>query len=186
MINLLPTEEKEQIKQEENWRLVLNLGISALVFLISLSLILLSVKIYVVSQLESQKVLFASEEKAFQATELCDFRTKIQGVNQILLTLESFYQDQVNSADIFQKIQRILPQGIHLDTFSYKFIGDLQDEDGYKARISLSGVALTQEALFKFKEDLDADKNFGDVVFPISSWMKFENIDFSIRFKFLQ
>ena len=63
MINLLPSQEKEEIKQEENFKLILILGIIFLFFLISFSLILTSINIYISGEAKVQKILYQQREK---------------------------------------------------------------------------------------------------------------------------
>ena len=94
MINLLPPIGKKRLLREENGRLILILGVLFLIFLVSLTMVLFAIKIHIFSQLETQKGFFANKEKEFQETDLYAFRTKVQEVNETLITLESFYQQQ--------------------------------------------------------------------------------------------
>ncbi|MCK5044470.1 hypothetical protein KAR26_01965 [Candidatus Parcubacteria bacterium] len=183
MINLLPTIEKEKLLQEKNWRLVLILGVSTLFFLVSLTLVLFAIKIHISSQLESQKLFFTEKEKEFQETELYSFRTKIQEVNQTLTNVGFFFQQQDSFVDLFEKICRLLPKGILLNNFSHKFINDSEE---FKADIFLTGVASTQKDLLEFKESLEKEESFADPSLPLSSWMEFSDIDFSLNFKIIK
>lgn len=63
MINLLPPEEKTILIQEERFKLILILGIVFLSALLSLILILFSVRIYISSQTDSENTIFEQEEK---------------------------------------------------------------------------------------------------------------------------
>ncbi len=183
MINLLPTTEKEKLLREENWRLILVLGILTFIFLISLILVLFSVKVHVVSQFKSQEILFEAKEKEFQRTELYGFRTKIQEINQTLMNLDTFFQKKDSSANLFEKIFRLLPKGVHLNSFSQESIDDLEE---FKAKISLSGIALTQQDLFDFINNLNEEKSFCDADLPLSSWVEFNNINFTLNFKIVK
>lgn len=181
MINLLPSKEKKQLKQEENWRQVFILSILALVFLVSLSLTLLSVKIYISSHLEAQKSFLTDKEREFQETDLYALKTEVQKINEILLSLEFFYQERINSSDIFQEIWSLLPEGVYLNSFSHEPAASSDGE--YVVKVFLSGLALEQKELFEFKENLEKQENFSDIYFPLSSWVEFDNISFSINFK---
>ena len=183
MINLLPTTEKESLLREENWRLILVLGILTFVFLISLILVLFSIKIHVVSEFKSQEILFEAKEKEFQKTELYGFRTKIQETNQILTGLDTFFQERDNSADLFEKICQLLPKGVHLNNFSHE---SLDNSEEFKAKIFLSGIALTQQDLLDFINNLDKEKSFCDTDLPLSSWVEFNNINFTLNFKIVK
>ncbi len=183
MINLLSPTEKEKLSQEENWRLTLVLGILTFVFLISLTLVLFSVKIHIVSQFGSQEILFEAKEKEFQKTELYSFRTKIQEINQTLTDLDTFFQGQDSSANLFEKICRLLPGGVRLNSFSHE---SLSDSEEFKTKVSLSGVALTQQDLLDFINNLDKEESFCDTDLPLSSWVEFNNINFALNFKIVK
>lgn len=184
MINLLPPIGKKRLLREENGRLILILGVLFLIFLVSLTMVLFAIKIHIFSQLETQKGFFANKEKEFQETDLYAFRTKVQEVNETLITLESFYQQQSDSHDLSQKIYQLLPEGIYLDSFFCQVFDD--PEKKFSTKVSLFGVALEQKDLLKFKENLENEETFEDILLPLSSWMKFKDIEFSINLKILR
>ena len=59
MINLLPKEHKEELKREEIFRLALILGTLSLLFFVCLALLLLSIRIYVAGEIQTQQILTA-------------------------------------------------------------------------------------------------------------------------------
>lgn len=174
MINLLPPQYKEEFKQEENWRLVLILGILILISLISLILILFSTEIYIQGQVKSAEILVDLEEEHFQAPEIQLLRGKITLANQNLAKLNSFYQTQINSTEILEEISETFPSGIYLTSFSFQ---------KSTSQISLFGFSPTRETLFKFKENLEEREEFTEIYFPPSNWVKPINVNFQITFK---
>lgn len=174
MINLLPPQYKIEFRQEENFRLILTLGILILFFLVSLILILISVKIYLWEQVETTKILVNLEEKYFQTPETKVLQEKIRLANQNLSKLNSFYQGRTDSTEILEKISETLPSGIYLTNFSWQ---------KSTSQIAISGFCPNQKTLFEFKKNLEKQKEFSEVYFPLSNWIKSKDIDFDATFK---
>ena len=77
MINLLPPEYKKELSKEEQFKIVLTLGIFVLLFLFCFSLILLSIEIYVSGQFEIGKQLIQRSQKEMKFLEIEDLEQKI-------------------------------------------------------------------------------------------------------------
>ncbi len=174
MINLLPPQQKEELKREEKWKLTLILGIIFLVFLLYLFLIILSIKIYISGELASQKILLETKEKEFKTPEIQEFQKKITALNQNLFKLDSFYQNQPNLTKILEKISTTLPSGAYLTRLSW------QKET---SQIELFGFTPLRESLFELKKNLEKEKDFEDIYFPSTNWVKPKEIDFYVTFK---
>jgi Tfp pilus assembly protein PilN len=175
MINLLPPQYKEEFKQEESWKLILILEILVLIFLICLTLILFSVKIFISGQLEAQKILLLQEEKKFEESQIQNLEEKITISNQVLSKLDSFYQSQTNLTEILEKISEALPIKTYLTTLNFNL-----------AQISLSGFSPTREILLEFKKNLEQEELFEEIYFPPSNWVKSTDVDFSVNFKIVK
>ena len=89
MINLLPPEQKEELLLREQKNLILILGILFLSFLISLSLILLSIKISLSGDLEIQKITL--EERGKEVSFNRELEEKIKNSNRVFSDLNSFF-----------------------------------------------------------------------------------------------
>jgi Tfp pilus assembly protein PilN len=174
MLNLLPLEYKKKFKEEENWKVVLILEMLFLIFLISLILVLFSVKIYVQGQVESLKIRIEVEEKILQMPEMQGLRAKLATPNQDLSKLESFYRSQAKPTEILEKIFQTMSSGIHLTSFSWQ---------ENTSRAALSGFSPSREILFKFKNNLEEKKEFEVETFPESNWIKPTNINFNLTFR---
>ena len=122
MINLLPPEQKKELLREERYKLVLILGVLVVFFLASLSLILLSIKIYISGEFLSQKILVDSEEEKFKISEIQKLEEEIKSINQNLEKLNSFYKGQPNLTELLEKISKILPQNSYLTTLDRKSV----------------------------------------------------------------
>ena len=76
MINLLPQKQKDELKQEENFKLTLILGIVTLASLICFALILFSIKISIGGQLSYQKIFL--EQKKAESSQLQNLEEKMK------------------------------------------------------------------------------------------------------------
>jgi Tfp pilus assembly protein PilN len=175
MINLLPPQYKAEFKKEENWKLTLILSLLFIIFLICLTLILFSIKIFISGQLEAQKILLLQEEKKFEESQIQNLEEKIATSNQTILKLDSFYQGQISLAGILEKIFETLPSDVYLTTLDFNL-----------SQFSLFGYSLTREILLEFKENLEKEELFEEIYFPPSNWVKPSDIDFSVNFKIVK
>lgn len=167
MINLLPPQQKEELLEEEKYNLVLTLGILFLIFLISLILILFSIKIFISGETEAQKILFSGEEKKFKESQIQNLEEKINISNQTLSRLSLFYQTQLNLTEILEKISGTLPSGTYLTNLNFSLLttpaeGETQK---YLAQISLTGFSPTREILLEFKKALEKKSFLGKSIF---------------------
>lgn len=171
MINLLPPEQKEEILKEEQFKIVLNLGIVTLAFLISFYLVLFSIKISLSSQLEVQELILA--EKELEISKLEDLEKRVKEYNLDFSKLKSFYQTQTFPSQILEKISKLLPEKTYLNNFSFQ-----------ANKISISGFCPDTKTLLSFKENLEKEEEFSQIHFPISNWIQPTNINFIANFNY--
>ena len=171
MINLLPLQEKEGLKQEENFKLVLTIGILILSSLVVLSLILLSIEAYIKGQAQSQKILIDLEKK--ETSQFKELEEKVISINRDLSNLDTFYQNQASLTQLLEKTSSSLVTGMYLNSFSYQ---------KNTSQVKLAGFCPTIEALSEFKGNLKKEKQFKEIYFPLSNWVQSKDINFSAIF----
>ncbi len=178
MINLLPPIEKENMRREENWRIVLVLGITVLAAFICFSLVLFSVKIIISGSVEAEKILFGQKEKELEDSQADANEKELNAINQGLVSLNSLYQNQVSFTDILEEITKTIPSGVLLNNLS------LSPHSSKEINISctLSGFAPDRESLLEFKANLEEESSFNDIYFPPASWTEQTNINFTVNF----
>jgi len=179
MINLLPPIEKQNLLEEEKWKMILIIALIVFIFFISLILIFLSIKISISSQVETQEVALSQVEKEFNKTEIQNFQKEINQTNQTLLKLNTFYQEKTNLTEFLEKISNLLPESLLLTQISISPI----EKEKNKFQISLSGQAPFVENLLDFRENLKAESQFSQIYFPPSIWVETKDIDFNINFQ---
>jgi Tfp pilus assembly protein PilN len=179
MINLLPPEEKTIILLEKKKKIAIIFWFLILFFICCLFLILLSVKIYLQSEVESQRVILQQTEMQFDRSETKNFQGVINSANSDLKNLETFYRQKVYFARVLEEISRTLPQQLYLANLSVSLCAG----ENSCVKITLSGFSPTRENLFEFKTNLEKENNFKEIYFPSSNWVKPEGVDFSASFK---
>lgn len=178
MINLLPPEQKKELLKEERYRLIMLLGVLLFLFLVSLSLVLLSVRIYVSGKTNSQEILLELEKSEFQSSESQAIEEDINSVNSILSQIDYFYRNQRRYADFLEKISDNLPEGAYFDSLNLNYLS--QEEE---TNVSLRGYFPSRELLFEFKKILEEEPSFYEVDFPPSNWVKPVDITFTVSFR---
>lgn len=179
MINLLPSQQKEELFQEEKLKLVLIFGMIFIVFLLSLILIFLSIKISISRDLEIQKMFLEEKEKEISLNR--ELEEKIKNSNLALSKLNSFYQSQLNLTGILEKISATLPSGTYLTNLNL-----IRAKEKSAVLILLSGFSPNREVLLSFKENLENEKDFFEIDFPPENWVKPTDINFNVTFKLIK
>jgi Tfp pilus assembly protein PilN len=180
MINLLPEANRKELKKEETFHLILIFGVLSVVFCICLSLLLLSIRIYVSGEIQTQKILVESQKEEEKESPLGEIRS----INRDITGLNDFYQEQVVFSDMIMRISDAAPKGVHLISFNYTppFSQIQKEEEPLYARVSLTGFAPTTEDLLAFRANLEGDALFESFNFPSSNWNEESNISFSFDF----
>lgn len=173
MINLLPSQAKKELEIERKTKIITILGSLFLIFLIFLGILLFSVKIYILSQIESQKTLIDLESGYIDIPQIKELEKNIIETNQKISNLDLFYENQVDLTEVLEKISFLLPLNVYLTNFNY------QKE---KNLITLGGFAEGREDFLEFKKSLEIEKGFGNLYSPISNLVKPTDIDFYITF----
>ncbi|KPJ57509.1 hypothetical protein AMJ49_00005, partial [Parcubacteria bacterium DG_74_2] len=114
MINLLPEIQKEELEKEEKLKIISILGIIFLSSLLSLYLILFSIKVILNGKLETQKIIFNEREKELEVFHIEELEKEIKKYNSIFSKFNYFYQNQISFTDILEKLSKALPEKVYL------------------------------------------------------------------------
>ena len=175
MINLLPSQEKEELKKEEKFKVILTLGIIILASLVSFSLILSSINIFLSGEVESQKIIYNQREKELKNPQIQTFQVNLADFNKKISQLDSFYQNQVAFTEILEKISGTIPPEISILSLSFSL-----EEKTIKC--SLAGFSPDRDILIRFKDTLEKEESFTEIYFPPTSWIKPKDINFTVNF----
>lgn len=173
MINLLPPQVKKELEIERKRKIIIILGNLLLVFLIFLGVLLFSVKIYILSQIEGLKTLIDLESIYVDIPQTKELEKNITEANQKFSNLNLFYENQIDLTEVLGKISFLLPLNVYLTDFGYQKERNL---------ITLEGFAKKREDFLEFKKSLETEKGFSNFSSPISNLVKPTDINFNITF----
>jgi len=174
MINLLPPEQKQILLREKQFKKTLILGFIVIFSFSLFCLILLAIQLDLSGKLIVQKKFLDQKNKEFEISEIKGLEKEVDSANKTLLRISSFYQDEFYLTDIVNDFLGTIPSGIYLTTFSF---------NRENKEFVISGFSPDRDTLIKFKENLENNGNFKEIFLPASSWVKPEDITFSVTFK---
>lgn len=178
MINLLPPEEKAQLLAEKRKKLIVILGITIIIPLLCLILILLSIRFYILAEVNSQKIILEQAKKEYQTPEFLSFRDIIQKNNSMLAKIEPFYKKEAYFTEVLKIISGIKrPKNFYLTDLSI-----MKNKD-QKIKATAFGVSQTRDDLLFFQKNIEQDSRIQNALFSPESWVNPENVRFNVTFE---
>lgn len=175
MLNILPTAEKKKVLIEYRIRLaVVSIFAIGAVAVAGAVLLVPAYLLAVSKHSASNDQLSALEKKYGDSAQEKDLGAQIREVNtKILLLLSGDTTDKLTPSQAVAKIISLKSSDIKISSLSYETTANQE-------RIVLTGTARDRDSLANFVDTLKKDPTFTSVTMPISSYVKSENIDFSI------
>lgn len=179
MINLLPPEEKNRLKEEKIRKVVAINLILVLFFLCFIVAGLICVDMYIGEKVNSKANILAEIEKNYQDAGLKDSKKEITKFNGELERLKNFYSEKKYVVDILEKISKLIDGNeIYIKNFYYSIV--FRDK-APQYNIAISGHATNREILFNFKKELEKEPTFSEIKFPQENWVKPIDINFEVN-----
>lgn len=176
MINLIPIEEKKQIRKDfyNRFLVVFFIMLSVLVVILLITVlpyyfISLENKISTNKELDAQKNEIMPEIDQKALVSIKDLDAKLSLLNEARKNDYTFSQKVINEI-VSQKIS-----GIKINKFFY----ENNSLEGKK--VNITGIAQSREQLLLFRQNLESDLMFKDVNLPISNFVKGRNIEFNLN-----
>lgn len=170
MINLLPLEYKKDFQREETFRLILILTICIGVFLSSVTLLSIAVRLYAQGKIQEERFRSTIPQGELEARKR--IVKDMTSANENFSALSKFYTNRASSLILFDHLQNDVPLLVSLNSFSFSGLS-----------MTLEGFAPTRDMLLEFRQNLQNDSLFEDVNFPLSNLAISENIHFSLQVK---
>lgn len=179
MINLLPPQEKERLLLQRYEKLTTILGWVVLIFLTFLTLVLFSVKFYILAQAAYQEEILANVKNKYQTPDFLFFKDAIQKQNFSLEIADAFYKKEFYVSDVLKIISKIdRPAGVRVNDI----VIDRQREPDIML-VSMSATSDTRDDLVIFKNTVEKDERVKNLSFPPSNWIKPADINFYMTFE---
>lgn len=174
LINLLPTSEKEFLRLEKIYRLMIFSGRILFGILLILIGLLLAILFFLKIQLAGVKKESLAENQGAAAVALEAFKNNVFSANQKLAMINRIQAEQKFSAVILEDLARLAPSGIQLFGFFF---------DGKAPKATLDGRAATRDAFISFKTALERNSKFYNIDSPLSNLTKSTENNFRISFE---
>jgi len=158
------------------------LGFLAFFVLISFSLILATINIFLMGEVETQKILYQQRSKELESPRMQELKKGLVNFNQTLSRLDSFYSGQFSLSEVMEEISETLPLGTYLSNLL--IVPGKKGEQ--KISCTLSGFSPTRDILLKFKKNLEKKDNIEEVYFPPANWVQSKDVNFSVSFDFIK
>ena len=175
MINLLPPEEKRELAAEEVKKIAMILGLIFFFSLLCLSIILVSLKAYLVIQIGAQKSSLELIKQQEQKTESQTIQEAIKDSNKKLVRISDFDKNRISLVQSIEKLIKTIPEGAYLTDISYSKTS---------SQIILAGSCPSLDVLDQFKSNLENEEAFKEINFPLSSLIdptKFSGVTITIN-----
>lgn len=181
MINLLPPHEKEILRLDKKKKLVIILGVIVIIPLVCFMLMLLSIKFYLLGEINVQGIMLEQAKKQYENPDFLAFKGIIQKNNGTLITLSSFYKNEIYVTQALKTISSVpRPNNVHLIDLSVKRGIDK------KFNVTVSGFSDSRDDLLIFQKNIGEIKEIINPEFSPESWVNPQNITFHLAFDILQ
>lgn len=175
MINLLPPEQKKELLLKKKIHLIIVLGSVFTIFIICLSLILLSLKFYLLITIYSMEFQTANTKDLLKLTEA---KKEITEYNFKINNLKSFYENQLFFNEMLRSTLEVdIPKGVYI-------IYILSEKNNNEIETTIYGFSDLRENLILFKDNIDKSNIIKSPYFSPDSWTKTSNINFYLTFKY--
>lgn len=185
MINLLPPKYQQKLREEQRFRLVLLFGVIFGIAFIALSIFLLVIQVALAKErlLQESKLISFKERTTREDSTLVE----IKNWNSKLKNIAAFKEKRRGLKGVIDEVASSLPEELYLLSLSYTPAFETRKKEDKIVRtpatIAVTGKAQTREQLLSFKDALQANPFFAEVVFPPSNWVKPQDITFSFQAK---
>ncbi len=158
------------MKKEREMKEFLVLGFIFLALLVSFSLILLVVLLTLRGQLAFEKEILKETREGIGLSQKEELEREAVFYNEAAEYVLS-YENGEPVIRVLERVSAAKPEEIKIYNLSYK---------SEKSKVALSGYSPNRETLLEFKNNLE--KSFSEISFPSSSWVKRNDIEFSVEF----
>lgn len=171
-LNLLPPQEKEELKLERIYRWLVFYCSSAILIVLLFITFLALIWFFIIIQLKSYTANLENTRTSFQGQSIENQQKLISIFNRQLDKINFIQNDHKSYSTILVRLAEIIPSGIIIDAF-------VVDEQG---KCALTGYAQKRSQLLLLKEALYNSSFFENINNPISNLTKQIDINFSFKF----
>jgi len=202
MINLLPPQDKQELKREVIFRKVFAIFFSHFVCLLILVGALGFLSAFLSSKAASFQEAATQKAQQLQSARFQAFKNDAVSLNGSLNKLQAFWQSQIKVSSFLERFIPLVSSNLYLTDLSFNLSskkvsvvknvasapGEAASNDSIQlifAGIHLDGTADSRENLYEFKKVLERQADFSDIYFSPYSWSNAQYPDFSLNLSFI-
>jgi len=176
-MNLLPPKEKQILALNQTNKLITILGIVVLISLLYLILILLSIKLYVLSDVKIQQNILTLAQQENEKVNYENLNDSVKKYNSLLSQLDEYYKKELYFSKVLSTTTEIpKPSGLFLNNYS------LSRNPAGAIDVAVTGTSDTRDNLILFRKSIEENINIKNPVFSPESWINSTKVDFSLTF----
>lgn len=173
LINLLPPERREEIKNLRYTGIILKIGVMAVFALVVLACFSYACFYFISVEERSIDEETALFEQTASYKEALKNQNSLREYDKIASKVKSGFEKQEKYWGVISEINSITPKGIVFSMFALSEEGEL----------SLKGIAYTRTDMLDFKKGLEQSSLFEKVESPISNFVVETDINFEFTAK---
>lgn len=180
MINLLSLKKKNDIKTLMLLRFITGLFLAVISTAIILLASLLPIYFYLNKQEASVLGIGNNLNNDVNFSQIKTISEKISFNNEKLRIFPNELPENGYFESLLSRVVSIKGSGVSITSFNYY---QPNKNDTKSTNFEIAGVASDRKSLLDFKKRLEEDDGFSEVVLPISSFVKVDNISFTIKLR---
>jgi Tfp pilus assembly protein PilN len=172
-LNLLPFEEKQEIKLNRMNRMIFFYGSIILTVMVVFVVLLFGIEVFLSVQLREIDRMMASNESNPAFAIVKTIQEKISAANQNLQAIDQIQSQQRQYSVILSDLAKSVPAGVKFSSFSF---------DSVTKKAVLEGHSATRDEFLDFQKALEGYSMFSQIDSPVSNLTKSIDNDFMVSF----
>lgn len=183
MINLLPDMAKKELTLEDAQKKILLIAFFVLISLCIFIISLYGLRLFLHFEIGVAEEMIEQKNSEFEDAQFQEFKQMILNVNQRISNVRAFWRNQIGITQVVEILAKVTNEMSIKDSIYFTNLS-FQKMASDQADLNIAGIALTRQALFDFKEDLEKQQILKDIYFTPSSWVEPIDAPFTLHLQF--
>ena len=182
-LNLLSSQEKEEIRWEKINRILIINGTVIIAELVIFIVLFLAMDFYLSREFSKIDNLVVQKQQEAEVKEIGELKIKTQSFNERLNLVDEIQNQQISWTKILEKLSLITPESVQiisLDISPKNNETDVINSEQYL--FNLVGHAKTRENMLEFENRLKDSDYFSNLESNRSNYLESYNVNFRYRF----
>ncbi len=182
-LNLLSSQEKEEIRWEKINRILIINGTVIIAELVIFIVLLLTMDFYLSREFFKIDNLVIQKQQEAEVREIEELKVKTQSFNERLSLVDEIQNQQIGWTEILEKLSLITPKSVQIISLDISSANNKDNSVGGEQHLfNLIGHAKTREDMLEFEDRLKNSDYFSNLESDRSNYL--ESYDVNFRYKF--